>query len=205
MEGDLSKMPWGQPYSVKKIVKNWRYNYNHTYDAEYQLVNDGHHMAYWCRADIIKLGSGYYGPPGEEWRKWFQLKEDYLEFLHNNRRRDKRIPLYARSEYALILSRYKWVKHKHKKYRDYGTIFMMLTGSKIGHIRKIFASTPFSIFSSFPYGKPGSYVDNMIEREIPQHKEIRKMIKYVKTKANLETKIARSIFVEKMVHAFGEE
>lgn len=205
MEGDLSKMPWGQPYSVTKTVKNWRYNYNHTYKADFQLIEDRHYLSYWCRGDIIKLSSGYFGPPTQPWRKWFQPKEDYLQYLHDNRRRDKRIPLYARSEYAMILSRYKWTKHKYQIFRDYGTIFMMLTGSKIGHIRKMFASSPFTIFSEFPYGKPGSYVDTMLSR-LPQHKEIRKIIRYVNTKVdNLNSQMAKNIFVEEMFHAFGEE
>lgn len=211
MEGDLSKFEWGRPYSTRKTFRHWRYYYNHTYQADYKLVEDYHHKAYWVRGDIIILGSGYYGPPTAEWRKWFQPKEDYLKYLHENRVRDKRIPLYARSEYALLLSRYKWTKHKDMIYRDYGTILMMLTGSRQGHILKIYASTPFDIYATFPYGQPGSFIDKMISK-LPQHKEIREIIEYVKSRLTyhstydkLKTSLARSIFVEKMVDAFGEE
>jgi len=213
-EGDLSKLPWGKPYTEHKSVVNWRWKFKSEYDAEYSLADDRHHKSYWCRGDIIKFGSGYYRSYDiEEWREWFQPKEEYLKHLHENLVRDKRIPLYARTEFAMLLSRYKWTKYKFTTYRDYGSILMMLTGKNTGNVFKIYSSTPFSIYASFPYGDGGSYIDKMI-RVLPQYEEIRKITKYVKSKSKttgytpdefLGISIARSIFVEEMYHAFAKE
>jgi hypothetical protein len=74
--------------------------------------------------------------------------------MRKNRLYDKRIPGYARNQYAIVLARYRWTKYKgYQNYRDYGSFIMMLSGDKIGHIRKYYATTPWGEIGRFPYTK----------------------------------------------------
>jgi len=48
-----------------------------------------------------------------------------------------KFPNYAVGEFAVILERYKITKFKNHTYNDYGSVVMMLTGKKKGHIFKV--------------------------------------------------------------------
>jgi hypothetical protein len=47
-------------------------------------------------------------------------------------------PKYARGEYAVVLSRYRYIKHKYIKYIDYGAVVMFITGERKGHSRRFY-------------------------------------------------------------------
>ena len=160
----LSEQPWGMRQYKQKITytigSRWRDGRERSFDipvdAQYMLVRDSS-RCYWKRADLIKFRLGYYlGPHREDWRSWFLSEKAYLAYLHTHQfSRNGEIPFYARSEYALIISRYKWKKDKYPAYskifNDYGTIVLMLTGSKAGHMRRYYNKIVFDLIARYPY------------------------------------------------------
>jgi len=125
----LSEQPWGKTYYERR--KGWCYSF---FDgnsktpvdiyAQFKLIPDSP-GSYWFRGDIVVFGDGYHNNflRRHDWRKWFMKKEDYLNSLHNDKNvvRNETIPLYARTEYGMIVARYKWIKDKvWKVFYDYG-------------------------------------------------------------------------------------
>lgn len=47
-------------------------------------------------------------------------------------------PKYARGEFAVILERYRYTKHKYLIYHDYGCVVMFVSGERKGHIRRFY-------------------------------------------------------------------
>lgn len=56
-------------------------------------------------------------------------------------------PKYARGEYAVVLSRYRYIKHKFMKFIDYGAVVMFITGERKGYSRRFYCK----IHSSMKY------------------------------------------------------
>jgi len=203
MEGDLSKFSWGTSFTKRQEGRrSRRYSKNiihFSYNAYYCLVK---HSRTYPRGAIIQFDYGCQEYVQEEWQRWFYEKDDFLNYLYKNKKRNKKVPLYARTEYAMIVSRYKWIKQKHKCYVDYGTIVMMLTGQRIGHVFKVYLSCPFGVISEFPF------MENYFPKidHLPQYTEIQKIINYIKSKKiKLYSRKAADIFVEKMVQTFGDK
>ncbi len=112
----------------------------------------------WKRGDIIKFGSGYFA--SYDYKDWFLDSEDKAQRL----KRDKRVPIYAFNQYAILMTRYRVVKRKHGDiFRDYGSHIMMITGPKIGHMRRFYVGNPFEHVGSFPYNTISDYVKNIID------------------------------------------
>lgn len=145
-------LPWEiKPYSIiKNYSNNPRSFYRGdpprgTFTAKFQIARN---CTTYKQGDIIQFHSAYY--PRLSWQEWFVVEEDKKEMY----KRNKQIPGYAGKEYAIILARYKWVKYKRCAiYQDYGTIVMMLTGPRTGHVRKFYIKSPWNIVSRFPYIK----------------------------------------------------
>jgi len=118
------------------------------YDAHFTTVPDNKQLR-WRKGDIIKFDTGFHGFYSHDWKQWFLKAKDKTKFLPVN----KKIPKYARNEYAIILNRYKWIKYKgYSIYTDYGVIIMMLTGSKAGRVRRYYASSyPWTMVKEYPY------------------------------------------------------
>lgn len=117
------------------------------YIAHFTTVPDNERLC-WRKGDVIQFNSGFYGFYSHDWKQWFLKTKDKIKFLPVN----KQIPKYARNEYAIVLNRYKWAKHKGRIYTDYGVIIMMLTGSKAGRIRRYYASAyPWNLVKQYPY------------------------------------------------------
>lgn len=47
-------------------------------------------------------------------------------------------PKYARGEFAVVLGRYRYIKHKYIKYIDYGAEVMFVSGSMKGYVRRFY-------------------------------------------------------------------
>ena len=182
----LSEQPWGQTYYERRM--GWTYGYygrQHItpveIDAQFFLVKDSR-ASYWLRGDIVKFEAGYHRwNLRENWRQWFMSKQDYLNTLAHDETlcRDKRIPLYARLEYGLLVSRYKWAKDKQwKVFYDYGSIILMLTGSKAGHMRRYFVTCPYMIFSRYPYDHVIPYHVMRGDEEIPEFGRLHEAMNY---------------------------
>ena len=128
-----------------------------TYEATFKIIN-ANSKCYWKRGDIIQFDSAFHGSwkYDQQWQSWFLEKEKYFEFLKEACPRRTQVPFYAAHEYAIILNRYKWTKKKdYKTFNDYGSIIIMLTGKRVGHIRKYYINSPWRWVGSYPYDNPG--------------------------------------------------
>lgn len=112
----------------------------------------------WKRGDIIKFGHGYFN--SHDYKDWFLSNEDKVKYME----RDKRIPRYACNQYAIVMTRYRVVKNKYGSiFRDYGSHIMMLTGSRIGKMRRYYVANPFERVDRFPYRQyPNDEVTNIL-------------------------------------------
>lgn len=170
------------------------------FNAQFQLTKD-RKWSYWIRGDLIRFSSGYYDWNFNHrypWKQWFMKKEDYLNALEKDERtpRAKTIPKYARMEFGILLSRYKWIKHKdHGIFSDYGSIIMTLTGSKPGRIRRYFIKTPYYLVSRYPYDHIIPYWENQAIK-IPELGRIQEAMHYAKSKDQ---------FILNMVSSFHDE
>lgn len=139
-----------QPWKIKKEYYSiYNKRHNARYSCSKEVINDIN--VFWNRGDIIQFGSSYKEKCTEDWTDWFLTNdEDKQKFL----KRNYRIPLYAHNQYGIILCRYKIKKDKgFYKYNDYGSYIMILTGSKLGKVRKYFGSGQYYFISTFPYEK----------------------------------------------------
>lgn len=107
----------------------------------------------WKLGDVVKFGNGFKSwSLVNEWQSWFLKEKALAEWMEKNAHRDRRIPKYARNNYAIIIGRYRWIKDKiFGKYIDYGSYIMMLTGYASGRIRKYYGTSPFDTIGHFPY------------------------------------------------------
>jgi len=192
----LSEQPWGETYFEWHkgfIHSGYRRNCDTTeteFNAQFKIIRDKK-QNYWMRGDIVKFSSGYFEWRFEHrypWKKWFMNTNDYLNALRNDPEtfRDKKIPMYARLEYGMVLTRYKWIKDKDyhgKVFQDYGSIIMMLTGAKVGRIRRYYIKCPYEIISPYPYHHivPFYKTKYGIE-EVPQLSVIQEAMKNSNTK-----------------------
>ena len=122
----------------------------HAYNAIFETLKN-YDSSHWKPGDVIRFGDGLNFSARDRWETWFLHGEDKKRFAKENKIYDRRIPAYARSQYAMVLGRYKWTKCKHTTYVDYGSFIMMLTGEKVGHVRKYYVFTPWTEIGSYPY------------------------------------------------------
>lgn len=190
-EDVLSEQPWGKSYVERRSgwndsSKYWWHKSNphyETFNAHFQLIKDNK-RGYWKRADIVRFETGYnayYFHRDSSWKEWFMEKDDYLNSIHNHPQSHfhGKVPMYARLEFAMILSRYKWIKVKRERiYQDYGSIILMLTGSKAGHIRKYYARTPFMFVTRYPYDHIMQYWKERNVTEPPELSRIHEAMNY---------------------------
>jgi len=149
--GSYDCLPWKIPgYTVrKKYNRNPRSTYRRDiplrrYTARFEYVIPGKGTSF-NQGDIIQFYSSYYRK--FSWQEWFVPEDDKKGVYKKN----KDVPGYAGKQFAIILARYKWRKFKYDKiYSDYGTIVMMLTGKKVGHVRKYYLKTPWNVVAQFP-------------------------------------------------------
>jgi hypothetical protein len=203
----LSEQPWGKTYFESHEgfchTGYWKAHKREptTFKAQFKLIQD-RKGNYWSRGDIILFNSGYYNwnfDRRSPWKKWFLTKETYLEALKNDAATlsDKKVPNYARLEYGMLLARYKWIKDKNyhgKIYQDYGSIIMMLTGSKVGHIRRYYLKTPYAQVSKYPYDHiTPFYTERYGLEEIPQLERIKQAMSTANTKDEFIVNLVSSL------------
>lgn len=118
------------------------------------------------KGDIVKFENGRNPYFCTQWQDWFLSEKDYIKYLKSipKQNRNKKVPLYAVNQYAIVIGRYRIVKKKYKIYYDYGTVIMMLTGEKIGHIRRYYVTSPFITQNAFPHKK--------VPKQIKEFKDI---------------------------------
>jgi len=152
--------PWEyMTYSTRRFVihpinnrRNWYKTRSHDYRAVFETL-ENYNKTTWKLGDVVKFGKGYY-LKAIDWQAWFLNEKDFDQYLKKHKRYNKSIPAYARNQYAIVLARYKWTKYKgYMTYIDYGSFIMMLTGSKIGHIRKYYVVNPYEFIGAYPYVK----------------------------------------------------
>jgi len=98
------------------------------------------------KGDIVQFNSGFFKRL-HGWPSWFLQEEEKKRYW----RKDKRTPVYARDQYAVVAGRYRKVKFKYHTFADYGVVVMMLTGTSVGHMRHYYSSGfPFTIKSIYP-------------------------------------------------------
>ena len=147
--------PWEYMTYKKKYLSTRSHNgmrSNNTYVAVFETLKN-YNRSHWKPGDIVKFGNGCSAWANDRWESWFLNEKDRDEFMKTNKYYDRTIPAYARNEYAIVLGRYKWTKYKYYAFRDYGTFIMMLTGSKVGHIRKYYIVCPYNEIGRYPYTK----------------------------------------------------
>lgn len=154
---DIPFKPWEyMTYTTEKKVVRSQCGVTdiHSYPAQFETIKD-YNRSHWKPGDVVKFGNGISGyRKGDTWRNWFLTDDDLDAYLKKNKLYHRTIPAYARSQYAMVLARYKWTKFKgYMNFRDYGTFIMMLTGSKVGHIRKYYVTTPWTEIGRYPYTK----------------------------------------------------
>ena len=184
----LSEQPWGRTYYERRMGWFWAGYYKHNkmpveIDGQFKLIKD-RPQSYWFRGDIVVFGDGYHNAftRRHDWRKWFMSNEDYLNRLDSDEtlQRVTKIPLYARSQYAMIASRYKWVKDKGwNVFYDYGSIILMLTGPRAGHMRRFYITCPFQKVARYPYGRLTPYYQNL-GYHIPEIPRLQEAMHYAK-------------------------
>ena len=162
MEGDSYKP---QEYTITRVGTGRHYTrrtfsrgLTETYESKFETLDPESQRCYWKAGDIVQFGSAFRAlwKVEEAWPKWFiEDPDEYWQYLKNNLPRNNVIPMYAHFEYAIILARYKWTKYKYTTFRDYGSIIMMLTGKRAGHIRRYYTTCPWSFIVAFPYDKFG--------------------------------------------------
>jgi hypothetical protein len=149
--------PWEyMTYTIERSVIRSQYGVKefHSYPAQFETMKC-YNRSYWKPGDVVKFGNGILNYiTADTWRNWFLNEDDLDIYLKKNKLYYRGIPAYARNQYAIILARYKWTKLKdYINFRDYGTFIMMLTGSKVGYIRKYYITTPWTEIGRFPYTK----------------------------------------------------
>lgn len=142
--------PWehAKPYSDEYEGFNWRSRQSTIHKRVNYTVKDSPRL-FLRKGDIVKFGSGYYEHL-RGWPEWFLIsREDKKKFWP----RDS-TPFYAQNQYAIVVNRYVCKKFKRwVTYSDYGVIIMMITGPKIGHIRKFYTNRPFKTKSLYPHNE----------------------------------------------------
>lgn len=157
----MNIMPW-EPYEYEDIYLSYSYRFKSRrrregrisaeFSRKFQQLPDNKLLQY-RKGDIIQFENGHYSY-GKDWKDWFLSEKDYIKHLKNLPvgHRNKKVPLYAANQYAVVIGRYRIIKNKYAIYYDYGTVVMMLTGD-IGRVRKYYVCTPFRIISKFPHKK----------------------------------------------------
>lgn len=200
----LSEQPWGQTYTETHQGRSYHWNgaIDQMFTAQFKLIKDSK-QGYWLRGDIVRFGSGYYDFQFRQkypWKHWFLEKEDYLNALHKSCHAllHGKIPLYARMEFGLMVSRYKWIKFKNdfQIYQDYGSIILMLTGSKAGHMRRFYLKSPFEIIARYPYDHIIPYYRDRGITELPEVGRVQEAMYYSKSKEQ---------FILNMIASFQDE
>lgn len=138
--------PWEEPPKHYTIYNK---RYNETYQCVRETMND---TTKWKRGDIIKFNSGYYEREFYDWRDWFLTQKGKTKYW----RRNLSIPKYVVNQYAIIMCRYRVTRNKSRHtqqtvFRDYGSHIMLISGKKIGKLKRLYATVPFTCVSSFPY------------------------------------------------------
>ncbi len=201
----LSEQPWGQTYTElhSGYSFGWRRDivqHHYNFSAQFKLTKD-RKWNYWFRGDIVKFNTGFYDwqfNQKYQWKKWFLSKEDYLKALEKScfAPISGNVPKYARLEFGMILSRYKWIKHKgHGIFCDYGSIIIMLTGSKPGRVRRYYVKTPYYLISRYPYDHIMSYYAQR-GVTLPEVGRIQEAMNYSKSKEQ---------FILNIVASFSDE
>lgn len=147
--------PWEhKSYSDIYMGHCWGRKSTKPHKRTYETVKDSARL-YLRKGDIVRFGSGYYEHFLTGWPEWFLVgREDKKKYWQRDA-----TPFYAQNQYAIVVNRYKWIKHKYLKFTDYGVIIMMITGPQIGRIRKFYTNKPFKIKSCYPYNKiKGRYI-----------------------------------------------
>ena len=165
MEGDTSK-PW---YIEVRKTSYDSENYPHGAEFSYatELVKDSTKSRNRI-GNIVKINSSFRKKNFNDWREWFLTRYD-------KRKRRVKIPwapLYCSNEYGIIVNRYRIVKHKgYISFKDYGIVIMMITGPKIGRVKRFYMVTPYKIFCKF--------------EDIPKLKKIKKPYQTINDKVTL--------------------
>jgi len=132
----------------------------------------------------------------KRWEYWFLKGEEREEFLKRERVFEgSPIPKYARCQYGIILARYKsYTERCYVNYRqvvkqmrnfiDYGSIIMMLTGSRIGHIRRYHMVRPYELIDSFPYKKKNMKSFSTLFQEVEVGGDVSTFLKRLTEKLN---------------------
>ena len=124
---------------------------NRRFLTQYETLSN-YDNSYWKIGDLIQFQHGFIGfDRNEEWQSWCLKDEDLQKYLEENFPRHEKVPKYARNQYAIMLGRYKFTKFKGPKYRDYGSIVMMLTGTHVGHVRRFYNCSPWDRIDMYPY------------------------------------------------------
>jgi len=151
-------------------------------------------MQHWRKGDLVQFFNGILPSLRDKtWWSWFTRGKVFKKFLKQNPSiRDIRIPFYAINEYGLIIGRYKKTKYfdcrDDLKFYNYGSVIMLLTGSKPGRIKRCYGSTLFNKISSYPH-----------EKIPPQLKQFEKFIKH-----NEDSDESRNYFVSKVYSYFNK-
>lgn len=143
--------PWEhvKPYSDEYEGFCWTSKESTIHKRVYHTVEDSSRLAL-RKGDIVKFGAGYYEHSLRGWAEWFVTeRKDKKKFWVRDA-----TPFYAQNQYAIVMNRYVWKKFKRWiTFSDYGVIIMMITGPKIGHIRKFYTNRPFKTKSFYPHNE----------------------------------------------------
>jgi hypothetical protein len=148
----LTEIDTSSPWYIEE--RKFDYHYEATYHnkrikrvlpIEIKLVKDSDRSLNRI-GTIVKLNSSFRKPYFNDWQEWFLTKRD----KNKKKRRIPWRPLYCSEQYAIIANCYKRVKDKGwHTFSDYGKIVILLTGSKIGRVKKLYMQSPYDRICSF--------------------------------------------------------
>ena len=139
----MSEFPWEHSRYTKYYAANTWYGNSFTYRRTWMTVRDNDKLNM-RKGDLFQIKDGIINKPND-WKTWFLTEEDYEKYIVY----DSKIPSYCRNQWAIVLNRYRVEKLKNgRKYYDYGTINLILTGPKRGTIKRFFISVPWKRYLS---------------------------------------------------------
>jgi len=157
---DIPFKPWQHmTFTTRRFGRQRNSMLYDEYDATFETL-ENYNRSFWKPGDVVKFGDGLLWRAKNKWETWFLNGKDREDFLRRNRLINKRIPVYARNQYAIILARYKWIKHKYREFSDYGSFIMMLTGDKAGYMRKYYIVSPYELVGIYPYTTADYNIDH---------------------------------------------
>ena len=115
---DIPFKPWQyMTYDIRRCGFRYHRSISNTYDYDTTFETlKNYDRTSWKPGDVVMFDDGLYWSARNRWETWFLTGKERESFLRRNRLKDRRIPIYARDQYAIVLARYRWIKYNQISY-----------------------------------------------------------------------------------------